>query len=88
MATEEDLFEAVGRGRVSAHQVLEAVFPGLKDAEREAAAARTRIEDGKAPALRARRRPDPGRLACTSATAARPVPGDRIVGILEPDGAA
>ena len=64
VAGEEELFEAVGRGRVYAGQVLEAVFPGLADAEREAAAARTpdRGRQGRA-AVRPRRRPDARHLA-------------------------
>ncbi len=62
-ATEDELFDAVGRGRVSPTQVLEAVFPGLKETEKAAATARRRIEDGRGRALlRARRRPDAGRL--------------------------
>src|SRR6185503_2102716 len=51
VATEEELFDAVGRGRVSPPQVLEAVFPGLKADERKAATARHRIEDGKSARL-------------------------------------
>ena len=64
VASEDELFDAVGRGRVTPGQVLEAVFPGLKETERAAAAARRRIEDGNGgAALRARRRPDARRLA-------------------------
>ncbi len=46
-ATEADLFEAVGRVRVSPTQVLETVFPGLKETEKAAASERRRIEDGE-----------------------------------------
>ena len=46
-AGEEDLQEAVGRGRVMPGDVLDVMFPGLKDAERQAATARQRIESGK-----------------------------------------
>ncbi len=46
-ATESELLEAVGRGRIAPTQVLETVFPGLKETEKEAASARRRIEDGE-----------------------------------------
>jgi GTP pyrophosphokinase/guanosine-3',5'-bis(diphosphate) 3'-pyrophosphohydrolase len=84
-ATEEDLQEAVGSGRITAAEVLEAVFPGLKDSERAAAAVRRRIEDGKGARMYVRG----ARLAAGAnlhfAECCSPVPGDRIVGILGAD---
>jgi GTP pyrophosphokinase/guanosine-3',5'-bis(diphosphate) 3'-pyrophosphohydrolase len=87
VASEEDLFEAVGRGRVSPPQVLESVFPGLKAAEREAASARRRIEDGKAAKLYVRGGGLTPGVALHFGGCCSPVPGDRIVGILEADSA-
>jgi GTP pyrophosphokinase/guanosine-3',5'-bis(diphosphate) 3'-pyrophosphohydrolase len=84
-STEEDLYEAVGRGRVAANLVLETVFPGLKDSERAAAAARVRIEDGKAARLYVRGSGIGSSASLHFASCCSPVPGDRIVGILQPD---
>ena len=83
---EDSLFEAVGRGRVTPTQVLEAVFPGLKASEREAAAARTRIEDGRGARMYVRGNGVPASASIRFDTACRPVPGDRIVGITEAEG--
>jgi GTP pyrophosphokinase/guanosine-3',5'-bis(diphosphate) 3'-pyrophosphohydrolase len=83
--TEEELYIAVGRGRVAANLVLETVFPGLKDSERAAAAARVRIEDGKAARLYVRGGGIGGGTSLHFASCCSPVPGDRIVGILQPD---
>ena len=85
VAGEDDLFGAVGRGRVAPPQVLDTIFPGLKASDRAAATARHPIEEGK----QARHYIRGGNLAagldihfgqCCS-----PVPGDRIVGILADD---
>ena len=82
-ASEAELFEAVGRVRVSPNQVLETVFPGLKETEKAAASERRRIEDGEG----ARFYVQGGGLAADAtlhfATCCNPVPGDRIVGIVE-----
>jgi guanosine-3',5'-bis(diphosphate) 3'-pyrophosphohydrolase len=85
-ATEEELFDAVGRGRVSPPQVLEAVFPGLKADERKAATARRRIEDGKQAKLYVRGGGVTPGVSIHFGECCSPVPGDRIVGILEEDG--
>ena len=85
LASEEDLQEAVGRGRVSNPDLLEAIFPGLKDSERAAATARRRIEDGKGARLYVRGGGLTPGVTLHFAECCSPVPGDRIVGILEPD---
>jgi len=85
MAGEEDLQEAVGRGRVGSTEVLDAVFPGLKDSERAAATARRRIDDGKSARLYIRGGGLTPGVSLHLAECCSPVPGDRIVGILEPD---
>ncbi len=85
VATEDELFDAVGRGRVSPPQVLEAVFPGLKAEERKAATARHRIEDGKSAKLYVRGGGLTPGVSIHFGECCSPVPGDRIVGIQEPD---
>lgn len=82
-ASEEDLFEAAGRGRAPPSQVLEAVFPGMKITEREAASARKRIEDGKAAKLYVRGGGLTPGVTLHFGDCCSPVPGDRIVGILQ-----
>ena len=84
-AQDEELFDMVGRGRVAAAAVLAEVFPGLKESERAAAAARVRIEDGRAARLYVRGS-GLGGAPLHFAACCRPVPGDRIVGI-RPEGA-
>ena len=81
---ETELYEAVGRGRISPTQVLETVFPGLAETDKQAAMARRRIDAEAAPLF-----VRGGGLASGAAlhisTCCTPVPGDRIVGILQPD---
>jgi len=83
MANDDDLFEATGRGRISPTQILEAVFPGLKPEERDAAAARTLIEDGKSARLYVRGSGLTPGVSLHFGDCCTPVPGDRIVGILQ-----
>jgi GTP pyrophosphokinase/guanosine-3',5'-bis(diphosphate) 3'-pyrophosphohydrolase len=83
---EDALFEAVGRGRVTPAQVVEAVFPGLKASERAAVEARTRIEDGRGARMYVRGNGVPAGAVMRFDSACRPVPGDRIVGIVEEGG--
>jgi GTP pyrophosphokinase/guanosine-3',5'-bis(diphosphate) 3'-pyrophosphohydrolase len=84
-ATEDELFEAAGRGRVYPAKILEAIFPGLADSERAAAAARTRIEDGKSGRIFIRGGGLTPGVSVHFAPCCSPVPGDRIVGIMQPD---
>jgi GTP pyrophosphokinase/guanosine-3',5'-bis(diphosphate) 3'-pyrophosphohydrolase len=86
LGSDDDLYDAVGRGRIAPAEVLEAMFPGLKDSERAAVAARRRIEDGKGARLYVRGTGVPPSAALHFAECCSPVPGDRIVGILESDG--
>ncbi len=83
---EDDLFDQVGRGRLQASQVLESVFPGLQPRERDAAAARVRIEDGRSARLYVRGGGLTPGVTLHFADCCSPVPGDRIVGILQPSG--
>ena len=84
-ASEDELAEGVGRGRIQPADVLEAVFPGLKDSERAAATARRRIEGGKGARLYVRGGGLTPGVSLHFAECCSPVPGDRIVGIAEPD---
>lgn len=86
VANEDELFEAVGRGRVTPAQLLDIAFPGLNSAEREAAAAQRRIEDGKGARLYVRGSGLTPGVTLHFAECCSPVPGDRIVGILQNDG--
>jgi guanosine-3',5'-bis(diphosphate) 3'-pyrophosphohydrolase len=84
-SAEAEMFQAVGRGRISPTQVLEAVFPGLAEQDRAAATARTRIEAHAEPIHFRGSGVSPGASLLLS-PCCRPVPGDRIVGIVQPDG--
>jgi guanosine-3',5'-bis(diphosphate) 3'-pyrophosphohydrolase len=86
--TEEELFDAVGRGRVSPSQVLETAFPGMKDSDVAVATARRKIEGGTAARLYVRGGGLTPGVTLHFAHCCSPVPGDRIVGILREDGAA
>jgi GTP pyrophosphokinase/guanosine-3',5'-bis(diphosphate) 3'-pyrophosphohydrolase len=85
-ADEAELYDRVGRGRITALTVLEAVFPGLAETDRAAAAARVRIEDGRSARLYVRGSGLAGGMALHFSDCCRPLPGDRIVGILTEDG--
>jgi GTP pyrophosphokinase/guanosine-3',5'-bis(diphosphate) 3'-pyrophosphohydrolase len=82
-ASEAELYDAVGRGRVTPAQVLEAVFPGLKETERAAATARRKIEDGPTARFYLRGAGLAPGADLHFAPCCRPVPGDRIVGIAQ-----
>jgi len=86
VASEDELFDAVGRGRVSPGQVLEVLFPGLKAEEKKAATARQRIEDGRSARLYVRGGGLTPGVSIHFDECCSPLPGDRIVGILEADG--
>jgi len=86
VANDDDLFHAIGRGRVAPGDVLDVMFPGLKDAERQAATARQRIESGKGARLYVRGQKLKAGVLFQFCPICNPVPGDRIVGIVEGDG--
>jgi GTP pyrophosphokinase/guanosine-3',5'-bis(diphosphate) 3'-pyrophosphohydrolase len=83
-ASENELYDAIGRGRITPIQVLEAVFPSLKDTERAAALARRRIEDGEEARLYVSGGGLTPGVSLHFAPCCKPVPGDRIVGIAVP----
>lgn len=82
---EEDLYEAVGRGRFTSAEVLDAIFPGLKESERAAAAARVKIESGRVGRHFIRGTNLPAGAPVRFCTGCSPVPGDRIVGLVQPE---
>ena len=82
VATEEELFDAVGRGRISPADLLESIFPGLKESEKAAVSARRRIESGKEGRQFVKGTGIPTGAAIRFSTCCSPVPGDRIVGIV------
>jgi guanosine-3',5'-bis(diphosphate) 3'-pyrophosphohydrolase len=84
VATEEELFDAIGRGRVTPAQALDALFPGMKESEKASAAARRRIEDGLGARLYVRGGGLTPGVSLHFGECCNPVPGDRIVGILQP----
>ena len=79
-ASEAELYQAVGRGRISPSQVLEAVFPGLAETDKQAAAARRRIDDGQAQVY-VRGGGVTAGVSLHLSACCSPMPGDRIVGI-------
>ncbi len=82
-ASEDDLYEAIGRGRVSAAKVGETLFPALKGRLR-AGPGRKRIADEQARLFVRGGGLTPG-ISVHFGHCCSPVPGDRIVGILEPE---
>ncbi|NBB15374.1 RelA/SpoT family protein [Caulobacter sp. SLTY] len=83
--TDDDLYDAIGRGRATPMQVIDIVFPGLKDSEKAAITARRRIEDGSGARLFVRGAFAQG-AELRFAPCCTPVPGDRIVGIAWAEG--
>ncbi|HWQ87827.1 bifunctional (p)ppGpp synthetase/guanosine-3',5'-bis(diphosphate) 3'-pyrophosphohydrolase [Brevundimonas sp.] len=82
-ASEDDLFEAIGRGRLSAAKVGEILFPALKG-RLKAGPDRKRIGDEQARLFVRGGGLTPG-VSVHFGHCCSPVPGDRIVGILEPE---
>ncbi len=90
LKTLDDLYVAVGSGNLTGRQVLEAVFPGEKQEEKD----RTESTSDKVvPLTRVRRGPEKDRsgvpirglipgMAVHFAGCCHPLPGDRIVGIV------
>lgn len=83
IATEDDLFDAIGRGRLAASRVAETIFPALKGTL-NTAPDKKRIGDAQARLFVRGGGLTPG-VSIHFGECCSPVPGDRIVGILEPD---
>ncbi|MDQ8027928.1 MAG: DUF5913 domain-containing protein, partial [Brevundimonas sp.] len=83
VASDDDLYEAIGRGRLSAAKVGETLFPALKG-RLKAGPDRKRIDDEQARLFVRGGGLTPG-VSVHFGHCCTPVPGDRIVGIMEPD---
>ena len=81
--TSAELFEAVGRGRVSPVKAAEILFPSLKG-KIASVANRKKIQDARARLFVRGGGLTPG-VSIHFGQCCSPLPGDRIVGILEPD---
>lgn len=81
--TQDELFDAVGRGRLTANKVVETLFPALKGTLM-AGADRKKIGDAQARLFVRGGGLTPG-VSIHFGACCTPVPGDRIVGILEPE---
>ena len=86
VANDEELFELCGRGKILPAKILEAIFPGLKMPMRLDSDTLTRIRDGEGGQafVRGSALAETQRLVFSHCC--WPVPGDRIVGIVETDG--
>lgn len=83
MPTEEDMFDAIGRSRLTATRVAETLFPALKG-QLKAGPERKRI-GAEPPRLFVRGSGLTPGVSIHFGACCSPVPGDRIVGIMEPD---
>jgi len=81
--SEDEVFEQIGRGRLAPSQVAETLFPALKG-RLKTGPERRRIGEDKARLFVRGGGLTPG-VSVHFAPCCTPVPGDRIVGILEPD---
>ncbi len=82
-ASDEELYEDIGRGRLSAAKVGETLFPGLKG-RLKAGPDRKRIGGDQGRLFVRGGGLTPG-ISIHFAHCCSPVPGDRIVGIMEPE---
>ncbi|MEL6259191.1 MAG: RelA/SpoT AH/RIS domain-containing protein, partial [Pseudomonadota bacterium] len=78
-----ELFNDVGRGRVSTRDILKAAFPGF-DVERPGLSSRTPMDSDHAPLFVSGSDLTPG-VVLHFGQCCSPLPGDRIVGISEPE---
>ncbi len=83
LGSEDDLFDAIGRGRLPVNKVAETLFPSLKGTL-ATGTERKKIADDKARLFVRGGGLTPG-VSMHFGECCTPVPGDRIVGILEPE---
>jgi guanosine-3',5'-bis(diphosphate) 3'-pyrophosphohydrolase len=81
--TPEELYLALGRGQVTSGELLEAVFPGMKDDRELRLQNRERIDDERGRLYVHGRGLTPG-VSLHFANCCSPMPGDRIVGVVTP----
>ncbi|MFT4077155.1 MAG: bifunctional (p)ppGpp synthetase/guanosine-3',5'-bis(diphosphate) 3'-pyrophosphohydrolase [Asticcacaulis sp.] len=85
-SSEDDLFELVGRGKIFPAKVLEAIFPGMKLPMVLTTDTLTRIRDGAGGGAFVRGSALRESQTVLFSKCCYPVPGDRIIGIVEDDG--
>ena len=83
--SEDELFELCGRGKILPAKILEAVFPDLKLPMVLPLDTLTRIKDGEGGAAFVRGSVLGDHQRLIFSTCCHPVPGDRIIGIVEGD---
>ena len=81
--TREEMAEAVGRGRISSSDVIQAAFPGYK-AEPMGDPSKTKLDSQHAPLLVSGHDLTPG-VTLHLGQCCCPLPGDRIMGVQVPD---
>lgn len=81
--TREEMAEAVGRGKISSADVIEAAFPGYK-AEPMGDPSKTKVDSQHAPLLVSGHDLTPG-VTLHLGQCCCPLPGDRIMGVQVPD---
>ena len=86
VASEDELFELCGRGKIFPAKILEAIFPGLKLPLLLSQDTLTRIRDGEGGLAFVRGSALRGSRNILFSKCCHPVPGDRIIGIVEDDG--
>ncbi len=83
LPSEDELFDAIGRGRLTANKVVETLFPALKGTL-TVGTDKKKIGDAQARLFVRGGGLTPG-ISIHFGPCCTPVPGDRIVGILEPE---
>lgn len=86
VTNEDDLFELCGRGKIFPAKILEAIFPGLKLPLMLSTDSLVRIKDGEGGMAFVRGSALTETHRMVFSKCCYPVPGDRIVGIVEDDG--
>lgn len=83
LATVDELYLALGRGRISSGDLLEAVYPGHREMRRAKPGDRELIQDEQGALYVSGRGLTPG-VSMHFASCCSPIPGDRIVGLMHP----
>ncbi len=78
----EELYLALGRGQVTSGELVEAVFPGMKEMRGQRPQDRDRIDDDHGQLYVHGRGLTPG-VSLHFGSCCSPIPGDRIVGVVE-----
>jgi len=79
----DELYISLGRGQVGSNQMIDAVFPGLRDGRSVSTGDKELIRDEKAGLYVHGRGLTPG-VSLHFAECCSPIPGDRIVGVMKP----